>query len=178
MPSLDATTSEASSDETGIIAVGRGQDQRGYVLGDESGRHRPEEWARKAIALYHYWKADCIIAETNNGGEMVEAVIRTQAPNVPFRAVHASRGKVTRAEPASALYELGKVSHSEEFPELETQMCSFTSDLDRKSKGYSPDRVDALVWALADLFPPQFTASQPTFVPMPQRAGLGAGRRV
>ncbi len=172
-----AATSEGSSDETGIIAAGMGQDKHGYVLADRSGRYRPEEWARKAIALYHLHQADCIVAEVNNGGEMVEGVIRAQAPSIPFRAVHASRGKVTRAEPIAALYELGKVSHAEEFPELETQLCSFTSDFDRKSKGYSPDRVDALVWALSDLFPAITTrAEPPPPVIIPKRVGIGAHR--
>jgi predicted phage terminase large subunit-like protein len=172
-----AATSEDSSDETGIVAAGMSQDKRGYVLADQSGRWRPEEWARKAIALYHTLKADCIVAEVNNGGEMVGAVIRAQAPNVPFRAVHASRGKVTRAEPVSALYELGQVTHAEEFVELETQMCSFTSDFDRKAKGYSPDRVDALVWAMSDLFP-GLTAPKAADTPLiiPPRVGLGSQR--
>ena len=148
-----AASSDPGSDETGIVCVGIGADQRGYVLADESGRYRPEEWARKAIALYDTFRADRIVAEVNNGGEMVEAVIRAQRPDVSYRGIHASRGKVTRAEPIAALYELGKISHCGEFAELETQMCGFTIDFDRKLQGYSPDRVDALVWACADLFP-------------------------
>lgn len=148
-----AATSEAGSDETGIICAGVSSDQVGYVLEDESARWRPEEWARRAIALYDLHKADRIVAEVNNGGDMVEAVLRAQRPDIPFTAVRASRGKVTRAEPVAALYELGRIRHVGEFPELENQMCSFTTDFDRKAQGYSPDRVDALVWAFTELFP-------------------------
>jgi len=148
-----AATSLTGSDETGIVCAGVGQDQRGYVLDDESARFRPEEWAMRAISLFDFYSADRIVAEVNNGGEMVEAVLRAQRPDIPFTAVRATRGKVTRAEPIAALYERGKISHCGEFPELENQMCSFTNDFDRKSQGYSPDRVDALVWAFTDLFP-------------------------
>ena len=122
------------------------------MLADDSDRYRPEEWARRAIALYDQFSADRIVAEVNNGGEMVEAVLRASRPDIPFTAVQATRGKVTRAEPIAALYERGKVFHCGEFVELENQMCSFTSDFDRNAQGYSPDRVDALVWAFADLF--------------------------
>jgi predicted phage terminase large subunit-like protein len=172
-----AASSEDTSDETGIICAGHKGD-KGYVLADESGRHRPEEWARRAIALYHFHRADCIVAEVNNGGEMVGAVIRAQAPNIPFKSVHASRGKVTRAEPVASLYELGKISHTEEMPELETQMCSFTSDFDRKAKGYSPDRVDALVWAMTDLFPAMVRPAMPQVVITQPRYAPGARRRI
>lgn len=154
-----AASSDVGSDETGIVcagisSVGMADNQNvGYVLADDSGRYRPEEWAKRAIALYDQFSADRIVAEVNNGGEMVEAVLRAVRPDIPFKAVRASRGKVTRAEPIAALYERRKVYHSGEFPELENQMCSFTSDFDRKAQGYSPDRVDALVWAFTDLFP-------------------------
>lgn len=148
-----AASSDVGSDETGIICAGVGSDKQGYVLADASGRHRPEEWARKAIALYDFYAADRIVAEVNNGGEMVAAVIRAQRPDIPFTSVHASRGKVTRAEPVAALYELGRVSHCDDFGPLEDQMAAFTSDFDRKAQGYSPDRVDALVWAFTELFP-------------------------
>lgn len=148
-----AASSEAGSDETGIVCAGVSSDQIGHVLADESGRFRPEEWARRAIALYDLHRADRIVAEVNNGGDMVEAVLKAQRPDIPFTAVRASRGKVTRAEPVAALYELGRVLHCGEFHELENQMCSFTSDFDRKAQGYSPDRVDALVWAFTELFP-------------------------
>ena len=97
--------------------------------------------------------ADRIVAEINNGGEMVEATLRMIDANVPFTAVHATRGKVVRAEPVAALYEQepGRVFHVGAFPTLEDQMCGFTTDFDRKMAGFSPDRVDALVWAFSDL---------------------------
>jgi hypothetical protein len=91
------------------------------------------------------------VAETNNGGEMVAATLRMVDPNVPFTAVHASRGKVTRAEPVSALYEQGRMHHVGTFPQLEDQMTNFTSDFDRNAAGYSPDRVDSLVWGCTEL---------------------------
>lgn len=148
-----AASNKPGSDETGIIAFGLGVDQRGYVLADESGKYSPEEWAHHAVALYRSLDADRIIAEVNNGGDMVESIIRAMDASVPFKKVHASRGKVTRAEPVAALYELGKISHCGEFSQLEDQMCAMTIDFDRTASGYSPDRVDALVWAATEAFP-------------------------
>src|SRR6202011_1260431 len=101
--------------------------------------------------LYRQHKADRIVAEVNNGGDMVEATIRMVDPNVSYNKVHASRGKVIRAEPVAALYEQGCIHHVGAFPTLEDQQCAFTTDFDRKAAGFSPDRVDALVWALTDL---------------------------
>lgn len=147
-----AATSHEHADETGIIVAGRNAAGDGYVLGDASGRYGPAEWARTAIAACRAHRADRIVAEVNNGGEMVEATLRTIDPNVPFAAVRASRGKVARAEPVAALYEQGRIHHIGAFPTLEDQMCAFTSDFDRAAAGYSPDRVDALVWGLTDLF--------------------------
>lgn len=153
-----AVSTGEGADETGIVVVGRGMDGRAYVLEDCSGRYAPAEWARRAVRAYEQHSADRIVAEKNNGGNMVEATLRNVAPNVPFTAVNASRGKVTRAEPVSAFYEQHRVHHvGRGFPELEDQMCAFTSDFDRGKSGYSPDRVDALVWALTmlmDLKPP------------------------
>jgi phage terminase large subunit-like protein len=146
-----AVTSGENADETGIIVAGVDDKGAGYVLEDASGRYGPHEWAARAIAAYHRWGADRIVAETNNGGEMVENTIRMVDKNASFRAVHASRGKVTRAEPISAIYEQRRAHHVGDFPELEDQMCAFTSDFDRARAGYSPDRVDALVWALSEL---------------------------
>lgn len=140
-------------DEAGVVAAGLGSDGRGYLLADGSERMRPEEWAARGISLYRSLGADRIVAEVNNGGEMVEAVIRAQDPTVSYRAVHATRGKVVRAEPVAALYELGKISHVGEFPALEDQLCAVTVGFDRTAAGWSPDRMDALVWALTDLFP-------------------------
>ena len=148
-----AVTNNPGSDETGIIAVGAGVDGYGYVLADESGRYRPEEWARRAVSLYKSLDADRIVAEVNMGGDLVEATIRAVEGHVPYRAVRASRGSVTRAEPTAGLYERGKVFHIGEFPDLEDQMCAVTVGFDKKAAGWSPDRVDALVWAMTDLFP-------------------------
>jgi phage terminase large subunit-like protein len=129
------------------------------VLDDLSGRYAPHEWAAKAIEAYRRHKADRILAESNNGGAMVEATIRALDSHVSFKSVHASRGKVVRAEPIAALYEQRKVHHVGIFATLEDQMCAFTSDFDRGRNGYSPDRVDALVWALTELSGPQHTVS-------------------
>jgi predicted phage terminase large subunit-like protein len=146
-----AATSGEDADETGIVVVGKDNQGHGYVLADASGKYQPIEWAKIAIAAYRAHRADRIVAETNNGGEMVAATLRMVDPNVPFTAVHASRGKVTRAEPVSALYEQGRMHHIGTFPQLEDQMTNFTSDFDRNAAGYSPDRVDSLVWGCTEL---------------------------
>jgi len=146
-----AVTSGEDSDETGIIVAGKDAAGHGYILADGSGRYPPTEWARKAVALYHERHADRIVAEVNNGGDMVEATIRIIEPNASYSAVRASRGKVVRAEPVAALYEQGRIHHVGMFAALEDQMCAFTTDFDRGASGYSPDRVDALVWALTEL---------------------------
>ena len=142
-----AVTSGDDSDETGIVVAGLGHDSRGYILSDLSTRMSPIEWARRAIAAYHEHKADRIIAEANQGGDLVSTVIRTIDPTVPVTLVHASRGKRTRAEPVAALYEQGKVTHCSPFPDLEDQLCSYTGEPGEAS----PDRLDALVWALSGL---------------------------
>jgi phage terminase large subunit-like protein len=146
-----AVSASEKADETGIVAVGRDGNGHGYVLADASGRYAPAQWARLAIAVYSTHQADRIVAEINNGGEMVESTLRMIDPNVPFSAVRAARGKVARAEPVAALYEQGRIHHIGAFPLLEDQMCAFTSDFDRNAAGYSPDRVDALVWAVTEL---------------------------
>jgi predicted phage terminase large subunit-like protein len=140
-----AVTSRDDSDETGIIVAGVGHDRRGYVLADLSGRYKPDEWARIAIGAYHEYKADRIVAEANQGGEMVQHVLRTVDADVPLRLVHASRGKVARAEPVAALYEQGKVSHVGAHAKLEDQLCTWQPGM------ASPDRMDALVWAVTEL---------------------------
>jgi phage terminase large subunit-like protein len=134
--------------ETGIIVAGLGEDDHAYVLGDYSCTNaKPDEWAAKAIQAYNETNADRIIAEVNNGGDMVEDVIKTREPNIPFKKVHASRGKRVRAEPIAALYEQGKVHHTSVYANLESQLCAWTG-----SDGEpSPDRLDALVWALTEL---------------------------
>jgi phage terminase large subunit-like protein len=145
-----ATTSGEDSDETGIVAVGLGTDGHGYVLDDISGRMTPNEWAREAISLYRARLADRVIGERNNGGDMIENTLRMIDPSVNYRSVWASRGKFVRAEPVAALYDQQRVHHVGGFPQLEDQMCSFTPDMDRATMG-SPDRADALCWALTDL---------------------------
>lgn len=145
-------TSGEDADECGIICAGVGTDGHGYVVADASERGlSPKQWAEKAVALYVMKHADCIVAEANNGGEMITAVIRQIDANIKVRLVYASRGKVTRAEPVSNLYEQGRVHHAGYFAALESQMVEFTTDWDRKTAGYSPDRVDALVWAITEL---------------------------
>jgi len=150
-----AVSSGEDADETGIIVAGRDGQGHAYVLGDCSGRYRPTEWAKIAIGQYQAHRADRVVAEVNNGGEMVEATLRMIDPMIAFAAVHASRGKVTRAEPVAALYEQGRVHHIGALPTLEDQMCGFArtaqGDFDRAQAGFSPDRLDALVWAITDL---------------------------
>ena len=143
-------TSGENADETGIVVVGKDLQGHGYVLADGSGKHQPIEWAKIAVAAYRAYHADRIVAERNNGGAMVEATIRMVDGNLPVTTVWASRGKTARAEPVSALYEQGRVHHIGTFSKLEDQMCAFTSDFDRARAGYSPDRLDALVWGLTD----------------------------
>ena len=141
-----AVTSKSSSDETGIVAVGKGIDGHAYVLADRSARISPDSWARRAIQAFDDFKADRIIGEVNNGGDLVELTIRTVRKDIAYKAVHASRGKYVRAEPIAALFEQKKVFHTEQFTELEDQMCTWLPE-----SGESPDRMDALVWALTDL---------------------------
>jgi phage terminase large subunit-like protein len=156
-----AVKSTPGADETGIVACGlkgEGANRRGYVLEDASGRFRPEEWARVALALCRDMNADCIVAEANQGGEMVESVIRAMEAQqggrpVRIKLVHASTGKGIRAEPIAALYERKLVWHVGEHPALEDQMTAFVIDFDRRAQGYSPDRLDAMVWAMTELFP-------------------------
>lgn len=146
------TTSHEGSNECGIVAAGLGSDDHGYVLADRSAVMSPKEWAKTAVQTYLELEADRIVVEVNQGGEMVAAVIRAENPNVPVIEVRASRGKYVRAEPISALYAQGRVHHCGMFEALEDQMCGFTPDFDRSANG-SPDRMDALVWAMTDLFP-------------------------
>lgn len=142
-----AVTSNAESDLTGIVVAGIDLNGTSYVLEDASDRFTPEGWASKAIELYHKYSADRIVAERNQGGEMVRHTLHTVDETVPIRLVHASRGKFARAEPVSSLYERGKVKHIRGLDQLETQMVSWEP---LGSIG-SPDRLDALVWALTDL---------------------------
>lgn len=136
-------------DRQGIVVAATDDDGRGYVLEDLSTRLSPDGWARVAVQAYHRWQADCLVAEINYGGAMVESVIRAADPNIRYKAVTASRGKHVRAEPVAALYEQGKVFHCGTFVELEEQMSMFTTA--GYQGGASPDRVDALVWAITEL---------------------------
>lgn len=140
-----AVSNTEDSDETGIVVAGVARNGHAYVLDDMSLKGSPNEWGMQAVAGLHKYKADRIVAENNNGGDMVEHTIRTVNSNAPYKAVHASRGKVIRAEPVAALYEQGKVHHVGSFPSLEDQLCQWEPGMS------SPDRLDALVWALTDL---------------------------
>jgi phage terminase large subunit-like protein len=142
-----AVTSTEQSDETGIVVAGLGVDDHGYLLADLSGRFSPNEWALKAVGAYKDFKADRIIGEVNNGGDLIENTLRTINPRIPFRKVHASRGKKTRAEPIAALYEQSRIHHVGGFGPLEDQLVNWEPLGDDRS----PDRLDAMVWAFTDL---------------------------
>lgn len=148
-----------SANETGIMVVGKDGNGHGYVLEDLSIAGTPEEWGRIAVRAFDDWDADMIVYEANQGGEMVAAVLRGAAKSlkddglrtadfVPLKDVHATRGKYVRAEPVSQLYEQKKIHHVGTFPELEDQLVEYTPD---QSMGYSPDRMDALVWGFTEL---------------------------
>jgi phage terminase large subunit-like protein len=141
-----ATTATEASDETGIVAAGVDATGQAYVLADCSLRASPDGWARAAVELYRRTKADRIVYEANQGGDMVATVLRHVDPNVPLRAVHASRGKRVRAEPIAALYEQGRVHHVGVHGLLEDQLCGWVPGAED-----SPDRLDALVWCLTEL---------------------------
>ncbi len=144
-----AASAGENADETEIVVAGLGEGEAAYVLADLSGHWHPHEWAGRAVAAYHLHHADRVVAESNNGGAMVESTLRMLDPNVAYKPVHASRGKIARAEPVAALYEQGRVHHVGAMPLLEDQMCSFVGGAARAQA--SPDRVDALVWALTEL---------------------------
>lgn len=147
-----AASSRKTSDACGIVAVGLDVSGRAVVIADATVRAaKPQDWARVAVRLFHQLAADAIVAETNQGGEMVTAVIRTVDATVPVKAVRARRSKWLRAEPVAALYQQGRVVHAGRFGELEDEMCDFGAN--GLSKGRSPDRVDALVWAITELMP-------------------------
>lgn len=151
----EATATETSA-ETGIVVAGKDENEIGYTLADKTLRASPAEWGKAVVRSFDQWRADTVIAETNNGGDMVRFVVEAAAqelhrqgeretPNIPFKKVHASRGKYIRAEPVSTLYENGRCKHVGTFDELEDQLCSWLPGDD------SPDRLDALVWAYTDL---------------------------
>lgn len=168
-----AVSGEPGSDEHGIIVVGIGADGRGYVLEDLTCRGGPEAWSRAAVVAYDKHDADAIVIERNQGGDMCRHTLRTVRPSLPVIEVTATRGKHVRAEPIAALYAQGKISHVGTFPELEQQMCQMTA------AGYagegSPDRCDALVWGLTQLFPGMVRAKAETVVRTLPRAAVGPG---
>jgi phage terminase large subunit-like protein len=144
--------SGAKSDECGIIVAAKAESGVFYVLADLTSQgDTPGAWGAKVGAAYRGFKANRVVAEINNGGDMVAEVLRQSEPHLPVRAVHATRGKFLRAEPIAAAYERGLVFHAGAFGKLEDQLCALTPDFDRRAAGFSPDRADALVWALADL---------------------------
>jgi phage terminase large subunit-like protein len=144
--------SGAKSDECGIIVAAKAESGVFYVLADLTSQgDTPGAWGAKVGSAYRGFKASRVVAEVNNGGDMVAEVLRQSEPHLPVRAVHASRGKFLRAEPIAAAYERGLVFHAGAFAKLEDQLCALTPDFDRRAAGFSPDRADALVWALADL---------------------------
>jgi predicted phage terminase large subunit-like protein len=142
-----AVTHHIHSDETGIIVVGLTGDKKAYVIKDLSGRWSPHEWGQRIVQAYWQYKADRVVAEVNKGGDLVERVLRTLDSTVSFKEVRATRGKYTRAEPVAALYEQERVYHCTPHPELEDQLCHFVPGMTTKS----PDRLDALVWAITEL---------------------------
>lgn len=133
------------SDETGIIVCGVGTDNHGYVLEDKSGKYLPNEWAMKAVSAYQRWDADRIVAEANQGGAMVESTIRVISPNASIRLVHAKKGKITRAEPISALFEQNRAHLVGGFDILEDQLCTYEA-----GASDSPDRLDSMVYGLTE----------------------------
>lgn len=145
------TNATGNPDHHGIVVAALGDDQRGYLLEDGSLQGSPHQWATRAIALYDKWDADAIVIEKNQGGDMCRYTLETIRQGINIIEVHATRGKHVRAEPISALYTLGSVSHVGTYPELEDQLCKFTSS------GYegedSPDRAEAAIWAFTELFP-------------------------
>ena len=143
---LDPSVGVGDEAEAGIVVAGHSRREGlAYVLADRTVRGSPDAWARAAVNAYYEFEADTIVAEANQGGEMVALTIRTVDPRVPVKLVHASRGKRTRAEPVAALYEQGRVKHVGAFPNLEDQMRTWVPG------DASPDRVDAAVWALTEL---------------------------
>lgn len=147
-----AVSSTPGADEHGIIVCARDDEDRGYVLADYSCTGKPHEWAAQVAKAYREFNADAVVAEVNQGGDMVESTVRQVLPNAAVIQVRATRGKGIRAEPISALYAQGRVTHVGDLETLEEQMCDMTIDFDRKAAGYSPDRVDALVWGMTELF--------------------------
>lgn len=146
--SLDpAVTSKSSSDETGIVVVAKTKCGHGVVLDDLSGIYTPQGWAEKAVFAYQKYGANAIIAEVNQGGDMIEHTLKSINPDITFKSVRAKAGKYDRAIPVASLYKQGKIHHVRPFDVLEAQMENFTPE-----STSSPDRMDALVWGFLELF--------------------------
>lgn len=163
-----AATGGEDADMTGIVVAAIGLDKRGYVLADYTLRGSPETWAQKVVWAFDKHKADRVVVEVNNGGDMCESVLRHIAPNLPITKVRASHGKYARAEPVAALYEQGRVSHVGSFPELEDQLCDYVPGEGRRS----PDRLDALVWAITHLMPCGPISESPAIRQQPRQWGV------
>lgn len=142
-----ATTHHEESDETGIVVAGLAEDGTAYVLEDLSDRLSPHDWGQRVVAAYRRHRADRVVAEVNKGGDLVERIVRSIDPTISYKAVRATRGKATRAEPIAALYEQNRVFHGRPLGRLEDQLCEYIPGVTAKS----PDRLDAMVWALTDL---------------------------
>lgn len=157
-----AVTSGPKADDTGIIVAALGRDGEGYILDDLTCHLSPDGWAKKVDYAFHKWQADRVVCEVNNGGELVTTVLKTVNPGLPILAVHAARGKLTRAEPVAALYEQGRIHHAGTFPKLEDELTSWVP-----GESDSPDRLDALVWAITELMVAKTPASAPIFTTRP-----------
>jgi phage terminase large subunit-like protein len=142
-----AVTANPRSSETGIVAMGVTYTKQLYVLQDYSGKFSPDGWAKEVLKAYQTWKADCVVAEKNQGGDLVKVNLKSSAENLPIKLVDATKGKVVRAEPVARLYEQRKVIHWGVFPKMEDQMCTYTGEENEES----PDRMDALVWGATEL---------------------------
>jgi len=164
-PSGCSGEEDIRSDEVGIVVVGLGVDGKGYVLEDLSGRMGPAKWGAVVASAFDRHQADRVVAEANFGGAMVSEIIRAARPGTPFREVRASRGKVVRAEPIAALFEQQKVWMAGTFADLEDQLCAMTTNGYTGSK--SPDRADAMVWGISDLFP-SLTKKDDAFIALPK----------
>lgn len=171
-PSGSDDVDNADNDEIGIVAAGLGVDGNAYLLEDCTIKAGPATWGKVATSAYDRHMADCVVAETNFGGAMVEQTIKVARPGTNFRKVTASRGKVQRAEPFSALYEQGKVRHVGRFVKLEDELAGFSTH--GFTGSHSPNRADALIWALAELFP-RMTSRRSERKPLQTMPGQGAG---
>lgn len=166
-PSGSGDVDNADNDEIGIMSVGIGTDGNAYVIEDSTVKAGPATWGRVATSAFDRHMADCIVGEQNYGGAMVQHTIQVARPRTPFKSVTATRGKVVRAEPIAALYEQGKVRHIGIFPELEEELSGFSTNGYTGAK--SPNRADALVWALTELFPAIVSPKeQSDFIPKPK----------